>query len=193
MLYPWAHAIPPAVSLPCSDTTPLPTTVGQDTPEEIRVHIANADMAVQRGDVEAALATLGEITPQQSYYVQAKQKMAEIYLANRKDKGLYAACYQDLVAENPTGHTYLLLGGCTCRCRCGGSSSECGCGCGFSRKSIVSAARMFVCVCIVCICTRARVLYCMQHLFCQNPEQRTVYIYKHRTAGVREQTDGVCL
>lgn len=80
------------------------------TSEEMRVLIANADLAVQRGDVEAALAILGEIKPEQSYYVQAKQKMAEVYLHHRKDKKLYTICYKDLVERNPSGHTHLLLG-----------------------------------------------------------------------------------
>jgi len=81
-----------------------------DTPEEMRIKIANADMAIKRGDVEVGLEMLGKITPQQSYYVQAKQRMANIYLQYRKDKELYAACYRDLVAMNPTPHTYLLMG-----------------------------------------------------------------------------------
>ena len=80
------------------------------TPEEMRVQIANADMSIKRGDVEEGLAILGAITPAQSYYVQAKQKMADIYLTHRKDKMLYAACYKELVDQNPTPHAYLLMG-----------------------------------------------------------------------------------
>jgi len=66
----------------------------QGTGEEVRIAIANADLALARGDVEGALAMLRGITPEQTYYVQAREKMAEIYLNHRKDKRLYASCYR---------------------------------------------------------------------------------------------------
>lgn len=51
-------------------------------------------MSLGKGDVESALIMLGDITPNQPYYIEVKQKMAEIYLKNRKDKKLYIACYR---------------------------------------------------------------------------------------------------
>ncbi|XP_075367447.1 tetratricopeptide repeat protein 21B isoform X5 [Mycteria americana] len=80
------------------------------TPEELRVVIANADLAIAQGDVEQALTMLRNITPEQPYFVQAKEKMADIYLQYRKDKKLYAGCYRDLVEKLPSAHTFLLLG-----------------------------------------------------------------------------------
>ncbi|XP_015214562.1 tetratricopeptide repeat protein 21B isoform X1 [Lepisosteus oculatus] len=80
------------------------------TPEELRVTIANADLALLRGDTELALSMLRNITPEQQYYIQAKEKMADIYLHYRKEKRLYASCYRDLVEKLPSSHTYLLLG-----------------------------------------------------------------------------------
>uniref|UniRef100_A0A8C3VGA4 Tetratricopeptide repeat protein 21B n=1 Tax=Catharus ustulatus TaxID=91951 RepID=A0A8C3VGA4_CATUS len=59
------------------------------TPEELRVVIANADLAIAQGDVKHALTMLRNITPEQPYFVQAKEKMADIYLQYRKDKKLY--------------------------------------------------------------------------------------------------------
>lgn len=56
--------------------------------------IANADLAIAQGDVEQALTMLRNITPEQPYFVQAKEKMADIYLQNRKDKKLYIGCYR---------------------------------------------------------------------------------------------------
>lgn len=64
------------------------------TPEELRVVIANADLEIAQGDVEQALTMLRSITPEQPYFVQAKLKMADIYLQCRRDKKLYAACYR---------------------------------------------------------------------------------------------------
>lgn len=64
------------------------------TSEELRVTIANADLALLRGDTELALSMLRNITPEQPYYIQAKEKMADIYLNHRKEKRLYASCYR---------------------------------------------------------------------------------------------------
>ncbi|XP_048050611.1 tetratricopeptide repeat protein 21B isoform X1 [Megalobrama amblycephala] len=80
------------------------------TPEELRVTIANADLALMRGDTELALSMLRNITPEQPYYVEAKEKMADIYLNHRKEKRLYVSCYRDLVDKLPSPHTFLLLG-----------------------------------------------------------------------------------
>ncbi|XP_068186204.1 tetratricopeptide repeat protein 21B [Antennarius striatus] len=80
------------------------------TPEELRVTIANADLALLRGDTQLALSMLRNITPDQPYYIQAKEKMGEIYLNHRKDKRLYASCYREMVEKLPSPHTYLLLG-----------------------------------------------------------------------------------
>ncbi|XP_033124188.1 tetratricopeptide repeat protein 21B-like [Anneissia japonica] len=80
------------------------------TPEEIRITVANADLALKRGDVEHALTMLRNVKPEMSYYVEAREKMAEIYLHHRKDKRLYASCYRELVEKHPSPHTSLLLG-----------------------------------------------------------------------------------
>uniref|UniRef100_A0A8C9WIP1 Tetratricopeptide repeat domain 21B n=1 Tax=Scleropages formosus TaxID=113540 RepID=A0A8C9WIP1_SCLFO len=80
------------------------------TSEELRVTIANSDLALLRGDTELALNMLRNVTPEQPYYIQAKEKMADIYLNHRKEKRLYASCYRDLVERLPSPHTYLLLG-----------------------------------------------------------------------------------
>ncbi|XP_072268672.1 tetratricopeptide repeat protein 21A [Pyxicephalus adspersus] len=80
------------------------------TPEEVRIIVANADMSLSKGDAESALNMLRDITPNQPYYIEVKQKMAEIYLKNRKDKKLYIACYRDLSEKLPGPQTSLLLG-----------------------------------------------------------------------------------
>lgn len=66
----------------------------QNTAEEVRITISNAELSLARGDVEMALGMLRNVSPDQSYYVQAREKMAEIYLHHRKDKRLYASCYR---------------------------------------------------------------------------------------------------
>jgi tetratricopeptide repeat protein 21B len=80
------------------------------TPEEVRITISNADLSISRGDIESAITMLRNIGPNQPYFVQAREKMADIYLHHRKDKKLYASCYRELVDKNPSPHTCLLLG-----------------------------------------------------------------------------------
>jgi len=80
------------------------------TPEEIKVTIANAEFSILRGDVEHALTSLRQITPEQSYYIQAREKMADIYLKHRKDKRLYTSVYRELVDKQPSPQSFLLLG-----------------------------------------------------------------------------------
>ncbi|XP_006869241.1 PREDICTED: tetratricopeptide repeat protein 21A [Chrysochloris asiatica] len=80
------------------------------TPEEIRITIANVDLALSKGNVDMALSMLRNITPKQPCYTEAKEKMASIYLQNRKDVRLYIGCYRDLCENLPGPHTSLLLG-----------------------------------------------------------------------------------
>ncbi|KAF3827030.1 hypothetical protein GH733_002516 [Mirounga leonina] len=63
------------------------------TPEEIRITIANADLALSKGNVDMALSLLRNITPKQPCYTEAKEKMGNIYLQTRKDTRLYIGCY----------------------------------------------------------------------------------------------------
>lgn len=64
------------------------------TSEELRVTIANADLALAQGDVERALSMLRNVTAEQPYFIEAKEKMADIYLKHRKEKMLYITCYR---------------------------------------------------------------------------------------------------
>lgn len=63
------------------------------TPEEMRITVANVDLALSKGNVDLALSMLRGITPKQPCYTEAKEKMASVYLHNRKDVRLYISCY----------------------------------------------------------------------------------------------------
>ena len=80
------------------------------TVEEIRITVANADLALSKGEVDSALHILRAITAAQPYYLQAREKMANIYLHHRKDKKMYAQCYREVVEKSPSPQSYLLLG-----------------------------------------------------------------------------------
>ncbi|KAK1171978.1 tetratricopeptide repeat protein 21B-like isoform X1 [Acipenser oxyrinchus oxyrinchus] len=80
------------------------------TPDEMRVTLANVDLALSKGDTETALSVLRNITPTHPYYTEAKEKMADIYLHKRNDKRLYIGCYRELWDRVPGAHSSLLLG-----------------------------------------------------------------------------------
>ncbi|XP_036900451.1 tetratricopeptide repeat protein 21B [Sturnira hondurensis] len=80
------------------------------TSEELRVTIANTDLALAHGDVERALGMLRNITAEQTYFIEAKEKMADIYLKHRKEKMLYITCYREIAERMPSPRSFLLLG-----------------------------------------------------------------------------------
>uniref|UniRef100_UPI00358DF2F5 tetratricopeptide repeat protein 21B n=1 Tax=Myxine glutinosa TaxID=7769 RepID=UPI00358DF2F5 len=80
------------------------------TPEEVIATVCNADLAISIGDVNGALSMLKGISFNQPYFLQAKEKMAQIYLEQRKDKSLYLACYKELQEKLPDRLTLVLLG-----------------------------------------------------------------------------------
>lgn len=83
-----------------------------NTPEEGRVVIANSDLLLQQGNADKALELLKSITSDQFYYVQAKTKMANIYLNVKKDRVTYVKCFKELSFEFPGTESYLVLGDC---------------------------------------------------------------------------------
>jgi tetratricopeptide repeat protein 21B len=48
----------------------------QGTPEEVKVMLAQSDMALKQGDVKQALAMLKKIAPDNIAFVEAKKKQA---------------------------------------------------------------------------------------------------------------------
>ncbi|XP_036998976.2 tetratricopeptide repeat protein 21B [Artibeus jamaicensis] len=80
------------------------------TSEELRVTIANTDLALAHGDVERALSMLRNVTAEQTYFIEAKEKMADIYLKYRKEKMLYITCYREIAERMPSPRSFLLLG-----------------------------------------------------------------------------------
>lgn len=80
------------------------------TSEETRVSVANVDLMLNRGDIDAALALLKKIDPSQPYYVEARQKMAHVYLNYRKDQRLYISIYKELAEKLQNPPTLILLG-----------------------------------------------------------------------------------
>ncbi|KAL7035416.1 hypothetical protein ACKWTF_008359 [Chironomus riparius] len=82
----------------------------ENTPEAGRVVIANADLYLSQGNVSKSLELLSNIKSGQTYYLQAKTKMAHIYLVNKKDRLSFAQCFKELVHNNPGPDSFIMLG-----------------------------------------------------------------------------------
>lgn len=82
----------------------------QGTSEESRILLTNVDLALKRGDINQAIDTLMQIKSDQACYVQAREKLAEIYLKHRRDKKLYIKTYKELVERDPTPQALVILG-----------------------------------------------------------------------------------
>ncbi|GIL85609.1 hypothetical protein Vretimale_13293 [Volvox reticuliferus] len=82
----------------------------EGTSEEVRVTVADCELAIARGDVEGALKKLRRIPKESPHYVKARMAMADIYLRHRKDKTAYIKCYMDLVDHTPDYDSYCMLG-----------------------------------------------------------------------------------
>ena len=68
-----------------------------NTPEEVRVMLAQSDLAMKMGDTKKALNMLKKIQPTDRSFVQAKKKQAQIYLDELKDRNNYTRCYLEIL------------------------------------------------------------------------------------------------
>jgi len=71
------------------------------TSEEGRLITAQADLALEANRVDQALEILNSIGPSEMHYLEARHKMAEIYLVHKKDRRKFAACYLSIVEQKP--------------------------------------------------------------------------------------------
>lgn len=80
------------------------------TPEEVKILVANSQLAIEKGEIDQALNMLRTMKPDHPQFAMAKAAMADIYLKHRKDKKAYARCYKAIVDHAPTVQNYLILG-----------------------------------------------------------------------------------
>ncbi|KAF1327944.1 Tetratricopeptide repeat protein 21b, partial [Globisporangium splendens] len=77
--------------------------------QEVRVLVANSELAIKRGDYDAAIAMLSNVSTTSPAFAKAQMVKVDIFLQYRKDKHLYARCYQELVAMNPCHATHVSM------------------------------------------------------------------------------------
>ncbi|CAK4097343.1 unnamed protein product [Aphanomyces euteiches] len=79
------------------------------TSQEVRVLVANSELAIKRGDFDNAIIMLNNVPQESPAYIKAQMIKADIYLQHRKEKKMYAECYKELVRLNPTPDTLVRL------------------------------------------------------------------------------------
>ncbi|KAF0696238.1 Aste57867_12996 [Aphanomyces stellatus] len=83
--------------------------VFKGTPQEVRVLVANSELAIKRGDFDNAIIMLNNVPQESPAYIKAQMIKADIYLQHRKEKKLYAECYKELVRLSPTPESLIRL------------------------------------------------------------------------------------
>jgi len=79
------------------------------TEEEDQLSIANANLCLERNEIPKAIELLSKITPERYYYIEAKCKLADIYLKYKNDKKAYALCYQEILENYSKTEVKVLL------------------------------------------------------------------------------------
>lgn len=80
------------------------------TDDEPVVLIGNADIAAISGDLKKALTILRGVQPEAKGYMEARKKLADIYLNKMLNRRQYAKCFQDLVNVFPNFENYKRYG-----------------------------------------------------------------------------------
>ncbi|OQS06545.1 hypothetical protein THRCLA_01407 [Thraustotheca clavata] len=83
--------------------------VFKGTTQEVRVLVANSELAIKRGDFDNAIIMLNGVPQDSPAYIKAQMIKADIYLQHRKEKRLYAQCYKELVMLNPTVESHIRM------------------------------------------------------------------------------------
>ncbi|KAF4532151.1 hypothetical protein B566_EDAN015302, partial [Ephemera danica] len=80
----------------------------QGSTDEGRFTLAQADLDVLAGKYDAALDLLKVVLPHESFYLESRHKMADIYLNHKKDRRSFAACYREVVEQRPGPESQVL-------------------------------------------------------------------------------------
>lgn len=79
------------------------------TPEEVRVMLAQSDLAMKQGDTKKALNMLKKIGPENRSFIQAKKKQAQLYLDELKDRNNYTRCYLEILDADASVANYKMV------------------------------------------------------------------------------------
>ena len=81
-----------------------------NTPYEVTIMLAKADLELKAGEIKKALNMLKKIPLDSQYFKDARIKMADIYLNHLMDRRHYAKCYIEIVKSKDAPEYYRLAG-----------------------------------------------------------------------------------
>lgn len=82
----------------------------QGTNQETKILVLNSDYLLAQGDIQEAIDLLTKVQPHSIGYLDAKIKLANIFLNDDMDQMSYIKCYEELANENPSPDSFLMLG-----------------------------------------------------------------------------------
>lgn len=80
------------------------------TLEESRIKLAQCESEVKEGKFNEAMVVLNSIDVDDSCFLDAKKRMADIYLHHFRDTRLFIQCFKDLAERKPSNAARQLLG-----------------------------------------------------------------------------------
>lgn len=80
------------------------------TTEEVKILIANSELALKKGELKQALSMLSGVERESPHFKEAKLAMAEIYLNQMSNRRLFAKCFADILEKEETVENNLLYG-----------------------------------------------------------------------------------
>uniref|UniRef100_A0A6U5AVN5 Uncharacterized protein n=1 Tax=Hemiselmis andersenii TaxID=464988 RepID=A0A6U5AVN5_HEMAN len=81
----------------------------KETSQSAQIVIVNSELALKRGDVQAALVMLKGVKSDSPHYLKARIATANIHLNHRHDKKEYIRCFEGLVQRNKSVVTHCML------------------------------------------------------------------------------------
>lgn len=72
--------------------------------------IAQSDLSMRMSDIKKALNMLKKIETTHPDYIDAKKKMADIYLTELKDRKNYTRCYMEILDADASVANYKMVG-----------------------------------------------------------------------------------
>uniref|UniRef100_A0A7S0YZT4 Tetratricopeptide repeat protein 21B n=1 Tax=Hemiselmis tepida TaxID=464990 RepID=A0A7S0YZT4_9CRYP len=81
----------------------------KDTPQAAQIVIVNSELALKRGDVQAALVMLKGVRSDSPHYLKARVATANIHLNHRHDRKEYHRCFEGLVQRSKSVVTHCML------------------------------------------------------------------------------------
>ncbi|CAE7571991.1 TTC21B [Symbiodinium sp. KB8] len=80
------------------------------TPEEVKIVVAHATLALEAGDISTAITLLGNVPYDSPAFAYAQRVKANIYLRHRRNKLKYIQAFRDMVEHDGSDANYLALG-----------------------------------------------------------------------------------